>query len=66
MANTNQQHVQNGGLRCPNCNGDDVESIGTDGIEYDNDTMTDMIICNDCDWSWTDVYTLTGYKHLQK
>lgn len=48
--------------RCPHCRGDNIEG---GFVNIDNGTASQPISCNDCDATWVDTYTLTGYTELE-
>jgi len=50
-------YIKNGGLRCPFCSSENI-----DGIEnnFDSGFMSQVVICTNCNESWSDVYKLVG------
>ena len=62
MATTPEHHAKTGGTCCPACGSEDIEGQEVTieaGIAFQD------ITCNECDSSWTDEYTLTGYDKLE-
>jgi transposase-like protein len=59
-----EEYVQHGGLKCPSCGAGNVE--GQKGVEIDGGTAWQSVSCTDCDATWTDLYTLTGYDDLEE
>ncbi len=52
------EYVEKGGCTCPFCGSDDIEGGSFNaGAGY----ATQEVSCNECDKSWEDQYTLTGY-----
>lgn len=45
--------------RCPFCNSLNIE--GTGAVEADGDWMTNAVLCQDCEKTWDDMFTLGGY-----
>lgn len=46
--------------KCPSCKSDDLEG---DSIQVDDNIAWQPIWCNDCGFSWTDEYTLSGMSN---
>jgi len=61
---TSKEHAESGTATCPVCGS---EQILGDGSEYPNEfEVTVFTRCYCCDSQWDDVYTLTGYRDLEK
>lgn len=56
---TTEQYVETGGTRCPFCGSQSIEG---DSFEVDAGGAAQEVGCNNCDKTWTDVYTLTKYE----
>ena len=52
-----KKYITNGGNSCPWCGDKDI--IG-DSFDTDNNYITQLIRCQNCDHSWYDIYKLTG------
>lgn len=59
-----ESYLKCGGIRClnPECNSDDIEG---GFIETDQGTASQKITCNNCGWTWRDVYTLTSVEDVE-
>jgi len=57
-AMTQKQYVKSDGVRCPYCNGGNIEG---ESVEIDAGGASQEVRCLDCDKAWLDVYKLTGY-----
>jgi len=55
-----KEYIKNGGLRCPFCRSENI-----DGIEnnFDAGYLSQVVICNECHESWSDIYSLTDIIH---
>ncbi|UJJ60606.1 hypothetical protein [Rhodanobacter denitrificans] len=51
------------GAHCPCCGSTDITG---DGVEVESGRATQEVYCNECDASWVDTYTLTGYVNLKR
>lgn len=58
---TPAQYVALGGVRCPFCGSSEICGAS---FEADAGGATQEVGCNDCDASWLDTHTLTGYEKL--
>lgn len=58
----NDAHVSHGGMKCPECNSDDIETGY--GFEVSDAYAWQDVRCVDCDYEWTDVYVLAGYEDI--
>ena len=56
---TQKEYLKNSGLKCPKCSSDDITS---DHIDVDGMSGYASINCYSCDFSWKDIWTLTGYE----
>ena len=57
-----EKYLASGGGNCPVCGKDNIEGSS---VEIDSGIASQEIFCNDCESSWTDQYTLTGYADLK-
>ena len=57
---TDIEYTDAAGNLCPKCEGDNVE--GVDGMQVDSGVAIQGVKCNDCEATWDDLYTLTGYS----
>jgi len=55
------EYAKKRGLECPRCHSHDLEGAE---VEIDAGWATQDIICNECHSTWTDLYTLAGYRSL--
>jgi hypothetical protein len=62
-AMTDAQYSTRGGCHCPSCG----SSAGISGgqLEVDGGTAWQRVECSECEASWSDTYTLTGYSDLE-
>ena len=60
---TPKEYVDKLGLVCPNCQSGDIESIDSASIEIG--CATQPCMCNVCNATWDDQYTLDGYGNLE-
>ena len=51
------KYVENGGVRCPYCNSEDIEG---GFVETGEGRAWQKIKCNNCDYSWRDIYKLVA------
>ena len=56
-----EKYLASGGLNCPVCGKDNLEG---DSIDISKAGSSQEVYCLDCESSWTDLYTLTGYADL--
>lgn len=56
---TDKEYVDRSGIICPYCNSIEVKS---GCLDINGKTVTDNIICLDCNKEWTDIYTLIGFE----
>jgi transposase-like protein len=56
------KYMRSGGIRCPNCDSDQIEGDGP--FEADADWVSHKIRCRDCEASWDDIFTLTGLANF--
>ena len=63
MSLTEKEYVNKLGLVCPNCQSGNMESI--DSVRVDMGCATQPYMCNVCNATWDDQYTLDGYDNLQ-
>ena len=47
---------------CPNCGSDYLEEKDT---FFKNNTMTQSIVCNDCEHSWNEIWTFNRIEEKQ-
>ena len=59
-SDTQVEYVKNGGNRCPFCKSENIEGIHAPNI--DSGYCWQEIYCCDCEKSWQDLYTLTGFQ----
>lgn len=64
MSLDQEKYVELGGCRCPSCESDVHISGGE--CEIMEGGAFQEITCNECDATWTDQYTLTGYSDLEE
>jgi len=57
-----KEYVENGGRKCPKCNGEEIEG---DSIEVNDNKVYQSIWCRICNAEWTDEYTLTGITEVE-
>lgn len=54
-----EEYVGMGGDYCPNCESEEIE----DGsIDAEFGEARQEVVCNECGFTWTDVYRLVGYE----
>jgi len=58
---TDEEHLQHTGTRCPYCRSDEIEGYE---LNFKSGTISQEIICLNCDARWYDVYRLTGYEEV--
>ena len=59
---TENEYVEGRGLKCPLCRSPDVVCGRAD---FDGDiNICQDVSCRECDASWTDHFTMTGYGEL--
>ena len=63
MILTDEEYVQSGGNKCPNC-GCEEDSIEADHMNTDGDYAWCSCNCSRCRATWTDIYRLMGYNDL--
>lgn len=56
---TTEQYVETGGTRCPFCRSQESEG---GPVEFDAGYALQKVVCNGCDKTWIDIYTLTNYE----
>jgi transposase-like protein len=49
-------YLDNGSIKCPYCESDQIEAVGM--VDIEALVGTQMVKCLDCDKRWTDVYRL--------
>ena len=52
-----KSYVSQSGTICPYCNSNYIEG---QSVQIDDNGAYQVVICNNCDKSWTDQYTLTN------
>jgi hypothetical protein len=62
---TPKEYTFNGGLRCPTCGGDNLQTTGF-FKSRDNMKVENHVWCEDCGSHWDDIYRLDGYENLMK
>ena len=62
MSLTEKEYVNSFGLVCPNCQSGAIESINSVTIHMG--CATQPYMCNVCNATWDDQYTLDGYSNL--
>lgn len=60
---TQEMYVDSMGLRCPHCGSDDVSG---GEIDISAGVASQEVDCGDCFARWYDLYTLTGYRVINK
>ena len=63
MSLTEKEYVNSFGLVCPNCQSGAIESINSVTIHMG--CATQPYMCNVCNATWDDQYTLDGYSNLE-
>ena len=58
---TTKKYVDNNGTNCPVCGSDNIEG---EEVEVLAGSARQDVYCLECDATWTDVYSLTGYMSL--
>ena len=58
---TQKQYLSHDGMKCPKCKS---ELIGAGSIEAEALYGWQDIKCQECDYEWQDLWTLTGYAKL--
>ena len=58
-----EKYVKDGGGRCPLCGN---PSIQGDAIDIEGNCATQEVWCSECDFVWTDQFTLTGYVYHEE
>lgn len=56
------RYIMLGGVLCPIC---DSEMIEGGPADFNAGTCRQEIVCINCDATWTDTYTLTGYECME-
>ena len=57
-----EKYLASGGGNCPVCGKHNLEG---ESVDIDGGSATQEMYCTDCESSWTDMYTLTGYADLK-
>lgn len=52
-----EYYLQNSGLRCPHCK---TSCISAQDIDYNDSSIYQHVICEECGRQWTDEFELTG------
>ena len=60
---TSDEYAENGGDCCPACD-EPSGDFEYGAMEIDGHVATMPVLCPECNWSWTDVFTLSGYHGL--
>ena len=60
---TSQEYAIINGLNCPHCGSADIIADGQPDV--DGASVYLDVYCGDCNSTWQDVYTLTGYDKLE-
>ena len=55
-----ESYLASGGTYCPYCGASYIEATGN--TQFTGGSMTETIICRECDREWADIWTLTGVK----
>ena len=63
MSLTEKEYVNKLGLICPSCQSGDIETINSVAVQIG--CATQSVMCNVCDATWDDQYTLDGYGNLE-
>jgi len=63
MSLTEKEYVNKLGLICPSCQSGDIETI--DSVTVQIGCATQSVMCNVCEATWDDQYTLDGYGNLE-
>ena len=63
MSLTEKEYVNKLGLICPSCQSGDIEAI--DSVTVNIGCATQPFMCNVCEATWDDQYTLDGYGNLE-
>jgi hypothetical protein len=59
---TNKEYISNGGNTCPSCHS---ENITGGQVEVDSNSAWQPVTCNECQATWNDTYTLTGFAEFE-
>lgn len=62
MTLTPIEYAEKSGLRCPVCEGNEIEG---GSIQVDAGIAWQGCQCLDCDATWDDMYELVGYRDLE-
>lgn len=62
MSLSSDQYVDGGGVVCPHCESDQVQTDGA--VEIDGPIAWQNCRCTKCGATWTDELKLCGYSHL--
>ena len=57
-----KQYVNGGYNRCPYCYSTEIEA---GSYEFDDNYAWAIVVCNDCNEEWNDIYTLTGISEVE-
>ena len=60
---TSEEYAKADGLKCPNCGSTDISADGR--LEADAGIAWQPVSCAECNATWNDEYTLTGYGELE-
>jgi len=63
MPNTPEQHAEQGGTCCPFCGSEQIEGLE---VVMSCGGASQETFCLDCQGSWADTYTLTGYTVIEE
>ena len=59
---TQEDYTGYEGGRCPACSSEDISS--TEQMEHHGISVSQLIICDACGASWSDIFLLAGYDAL--
>ena len=59
---TPEEYIAKGGECCPACGSNNVTGFD---IDFIGSTIHQVVMCNDCNGSWVDEYTLSGYDDFE-
>lgn len=57
-----KEYLENNGVQCPVCKSENIDAMESN---FDGDTCTQEVHCNNCDTGWYDVYNLVGIQQIK-
>lgn len=60
---SDREYVSNGGSKCPVCHSEEIEGVAN--TDMDGDWISKGVVCKNCNSTWDDIFTLSGYDNLK-